>query len=138
MAQYDITTNVFNSYLSDFHGTTVALFEQTAPDVAANQAVCYDCHGVHDIARADAANSRVIRENLLATCQQCHPDATADFPNSWVGHFPPTLQSHPLLFVVDSFYKILVPLVVGGFAFLVLTDIIRRVRQRISGRRQKA
>ncbi len=134
MAQYDITTNVFDSYISDFHGTTVALFEQEAPNVATNKAVCYDCHGVHDIARTDTSNSQVIRENLLVTCQQCHPDATADFPDSWVGHFPPTLESHPLLFVVDTFYKVLIPVVLGGFIFLVLTDIFRRVRQRLTGR----
>lgn len=138
MSQYDITTNVFDSYLSDFHGTTVALFEQQAPDVATNKAVCYDCHGVHDIARADSSNSHVIRENLLGTCQQCHPDATADFPDSWVGHFPPTLASHPFLFVVDTFYTILVPAVVGAFILLVLTDIVRRVRRRMGGSRHEA
>lgn len=130
MSEYDITTNVFNSYLSDFHGTTVALFEQQSPDVATNKAVCYDCHGVHDIARTDAGNSHVIRENLLATCQQCHPNATADFPDSWVGHFPPTLESHPLLFLVDSFYTLFIPVVLGGFVVLVLTDIYRRIRRR--------
>lgn len=128
MDKYGITTNVFESYLTDFHGTTVALFEQEDPNVATNKAVCYDCHGVHDIAAVNAENSRVIRENLLTTCKQCHPDATADFPDAWVGHFPPTLESHPLLFVVNLFYAILIPVVVGGFLFLVLTDIIRRAR----------
>ena len=134
MEQYDITTNVFNSYLSDFHGTTVALFEQEAPDVASNKAVCYDCHGVHNIAASDDNKSQVVRENLLATCQQCHPDATADFPDSWVGHFPPTLESHPLLAIVNAFYTILIPFVLGAFLFLVSTDIFRRLRRRISGR----
>ncbi len=138
MADYDITTNVFDSYLSDFHGTTVALFQQEAPNVATNKAVCYDCHGVHDIAPADAANSHVIRENLLVTCQQCHPGATTDFPDSWVGHFPPTLESHPLLFLVTTFYNILLPVVLIGFVFLVLTDIVRRIRQRMSRSRHGA
>ena len=133
MAEYDITTNVFDSYLSDFHGTTVALFEQETPGVASNKAVCYDCHGVHDIASASEENSHVIQQNLLVTCQQCHPDATTDFPASWVGHFPPTLESHPLLFVVNLFYDILIPVVVGAFIFLVLTDIFRRIRERFSG-----
>ncbi len=130
MAKYNITTNVFESYLTDFHGTTVAMFEQEDPNVATNKAVCYDCHGVHDIQRVDASNSRVIRENLLTTCRQCHPGATADFPAAWVGHFPPTLESHPLLFVVNTFYSILIPGVIAAFVFLVLTDIYRRIRQR--------
>lgn len=137
MAEYDITTNVFDSYLSDFHGTTVALFEQEAPNVATNKAVCYDCHGVHDIARADASNSHVIRQNLLSTCQECHPGATADFPDSWIGHFPPTLETHPFLFLVNLFYTILIPVVVGAFVLLVLTDIFRRIRQRLSGNRHR-
>jgi predicted CXXCH cytochrome family protein len=135
MAKYNITTNVFDSYLTDFHGTTVALFEQQDPSVPTNKAVCYDCHGVHNIARVDASSSRVIRENLLTTCRQCHPNATADFPDAWVGHFPPTLESQPLLFIVNSFYKILIPVVLGGFILLILTDVIRRIRQRLSGRR---
>ncbi len=130
MNKYGITTNVFESYLTDFHGTTVALFNQEDPNVATNKAVCYDCHGVHDIAKVDASNSRVIRENLLTTCRQCHPNATADFPDAWVGHFPPTLESHPLLFVVNAFYTILIPVVVASFILLVATDIFRRIRRR--------
>ncbi len=134
MSKYNITSNVFDSYLTDFHGTTVALFNQEDPKVATNKAVCYDCHGVHDIAKVDATNSHVIRENLLTTCKQCHPAATADFPAAWVGHFPPTIESQPLLFIVNTFYKLLIPVVVGGFLFLVLTDIIRRIRQRFGSR----
>lgn len=131
MSKYNITTNVFDSYLTDFHGTTVALFNQEDPNVATNKAVCFDCHGVHNIAKVDASNSQVIRQNLLKTCQQCHPGATADFPSAWIGHFPPTVESHPLLFVVTLFYKIIIPLVVVGFVLLILTDIYRRVRQRL-------
>lgn len=132
MAEYDINTNVFDSYLTDFHGTTVSLFEQTAPDVPTNKAVCYDCHGVHDITRADDQKSAVIRANLLGVCQQCHPGATSDFPDSWVGHFDPTPQKYPLLFAVNLFYQFLIPLVVIGFIVLVLTDIFRMIRQRFS------
>lgn len=131
MAQYDISTNVFDSYLTDFHGSTVALFEQQDPNVATNKAVCYDCHGVHDIARVDENKSRVVRENLLTACQQCHPNATSDFPDAWVGHFEPTLESQPLLFIVNGFYSILIPVTVGAFLVLIATDMIRRIRERL-------
>ena len=133
MAKYDISTHVFDTYLTDFHGKTVALFEQQDPNVATNKAVCIDCHGVHDIANADAEGSRTIRENLLQTCQQCHPGATSDFPAAWVGHFPPTAESHPLLFVVNLFYTILIPVTIGGFLLLVATDVYRRIRGRRGG-----
>lgn len=131
MTKYNISTNVFDSYLTDFHGSTVALFEQQDPNVPTNKAVCYDCHGVHDIARADDSKSQVVRQNLLNTCRQCHPDASADFPNAWIGHFPPTMESHPFLFMVNLFYKILIPAVLGAFIFLIATDLIRRVRKRL-------
>lgn len=130
MAQYDITTNVFESYLTDFHGTTIALFQQQDPNAPTNKAVCIDCHGVHDITPADDEKSRVVRENLLDTCQQCHPGATSDFPDAWVGHFPPTPQSHPLLFAVNLFYNVLIPVTLVGFIFLIATDIFRRIRGR--------
>jgi len=133
MAQYDISTNVFDSYLSDFHGTTVSLFEQSDPNVPTNKAVCYDCHGVHDITRADDSKGQVVRENLLTTCRECHPDANADFPDTWVGHFEPTFESHPILFAVNLFYDLLIPGVVGAFVMLIGVDVFGRVRRR--GRR---
>lgn len=132
MSEYDISTNVFNSYLTDFHGTTVQLFEQNDPTVATNKAVCYDCHGVHDILSIDDENSHVVRENLLTTCRECHPDASSDFPDSWTGHYEPTFETHPFLTAVNIFYMILIPLVVAGFIFLIATDIIRMIRQRLS------
>ncbi|MBZ0309142.1 MAG: cytochrome c3 family protein, partial [Anaerolineae bacterium] len=133
MEKYDISTNVFHSYLNEFHGETVALFNQQDPNVASAKAVCYDCHGVHNITPADDSKSQVAKENLLTTCQQCHPNAEANFPDSWVGHFEPTSEDNPGLFAVDWFYKILIPMVIGGFAVMVVTDIYARIRQRLGG-----
>jgi predicted CXXCH cytochrome family protein len=130
MKQYGISTNVFDSYVTDFHGTTVQLFEQEDPNVPTNKAVCFDCHGVHNIAQVNAKNSRVIKENLLATCQQCHPDATSNFPSAWIGHYPPTFSSEPLLYSVKTFYKILIPSVIAGFLLLIGLDIFGRIRRR--------
>lgn len=130
MQQYDISTNVFNSYLTDFHGTTVQLFEQNDPNVPTNKAVCIDCHGAHNILASDNEKSQVVRENLLTTCRECHPNATSDFPASWVGHYEPTFETHPFLTAVNIFYAILIPVVLGGFIVFVATDIIRMIRQR--------
>ena len=46
MEKYGISTDVFNTYVADFHGTTVTLFEKQHPDQQTNKAVCTDCHGV--------------------------------------------------------------------------------------------
>lgn len=126
MSRYDISTDVFDSYLDDFHGAPVALFEQHDEHVATNRAVCYDCHGVHNIQPVE--NGTAIRENLLATCQQCHPDADANFPDAWVGHYAATLEENPLITVSDSLYSVLIPVLGFGLVFFIGTDIFRRIR----------
>lgn len=129
MAKYDISTEVFETYVADFHGTTVTLFEVQDPDVPTNKAVCYDCHGVHDIRSPDDPNAG-IKQNLLDTCRQCHPNASENFPDTWLSHYRPSLEHHPMVFLVETFYKIVIPATVGFFLFLVGTDVYRRARKR--------
>lgn len=126
MAKYDISTDVFNTYVADFHGTTVELFDKQSPDHETNKAVCYDCHGVHNILPATDANSQVIKDNLLVTCQKCHPDATANFSDAWTSHFEPSLEHNPLIYLVNLFYRILIPATVGGFLLFIASDAYRR------------
>ncbi len=130
MAKYGLSTEILDTYVADFHGTTVLLFEKLAPDQETNKPVCIDCHGVHDIRAADDPSSTVIQQNLLATCRRCHPDATANFPASWLGHYPADPARHPLVYYVSLFYQILIPLVLIPMGIFVLTDIVRGVRQR--------
>jgi predicted CXXCH cytochrome family protein len=128
MNKYDISTHVFESYLTDFHGTTVALFEQQDPDSPTNKAVCYDCHGVHNISPVDNHDTSAIRENLLTTCRQCHPDATANFPDAWIGHYEPTLRSNPLLSIVNTFYRLFIPFAIGLLGLFMATDMMHKIR----------
>jgi predicted CXXCH cytochrome family protein len=136
MARYDISTDVFDTYVADFHGTTVTLFEHQDPAVETNKAVCYDCHGVHDIKSPDDPEAG-IKANLLQTCQECHPDATANFPDSWTSHFRPSLQHNPTVYLVNLFYQFMIPSVLGFLGFLVLTDVYRRVRLRYAASREE-
>ena len=133
MSKYDISTDVFETYVADFHGTTVELFEKQSPDQETNKAVCYDCHGVHNILPPTDENSQVIKENLLKTCRQCHPNATANFSDAWTSHFKPSLENNTLIYLVNQFYLILIPFVIGGFCIFILSDIYRRfIRSRRS------
>jgi len=127
MTEHGISTDVFDTYVADFHGTTVTLFENTDPDAETNKAVCYDCHGVHNIMDPDDPEAG-IKNNLLEVCQQCHPDASPGFPDAWASHFTPTIESNPLVFAVESFYKILIPIVVAFFILLVSSDVYRQIR----------
>jgi predicted CXXCH cytochrome family protein len=129
MAPYDISTDVFETYVDDFHGTTVTIFQSNDPNTPTNKAVCYDCHGVHDIRRPDDPDSG-IKENLLVTCQQCHPDATTNFADSWTGHHNPSLQDNPFMFLVMLFYAIVIPSTVVFLGLLVGTDVYRWARGR--------
>jgi predicted CXXCH cytochrome family protein len=138
MQEYGISTAVFDTYVADFHGTTVTIFENQNPDAAVNAAVCYDCHGVHAIRHVDDPESAVIRANLLETCQRCHPNASENFSDAWMGHYEPTPSKYPIVYFVTLFYRILIPLTVGFFVVMIVLDIIRRTIDRFSRREQKA
>jgi hypothetical protein len=127
MDKYGISTAVLSTYVTDFHGTTVTLFQKQSPDQVTNTPVCFDCHGVHNITSvSDPVNGLQLKQNLLATCQKCHPDAGTNFPAAWMGHYIPDPRRTPLVFYVQLFYQILIPVVIGGMVLFVVTDIIRR------------
>jgi hypothetical protein len=139
MAKYGISTQVLTTYVADFHGTTVNLFEKESPDAPTNKPVCFDCHGVHDIARTDDPQKGLqVKENLLARCKVCHPDATVNFPNAWLSHYIPSANKNSLVFYVGWFYKLLIPIVLGGMALLIALDFSRMTLNRYrSGKPEK-
>ncbi len=131
MAKYGLSTHVMDTYVGDFHGKTVLIFEKLYPDQQTNKPVCVDCHGVHDILPPTDANSPVMQANLLRTCQRCHPNARSlNFPKAWLGHYPPDRKRAPLATFVHWFYAIVIPLTIGGMAFFVMADAFRRLRRR--------
>lgn len=129
MGQYGINPNVFDTYLTDFHGSTVALFEgESEGGGVTNKAVCYDCHGVHNIQPVE--DGTAIRETLVTTCRTCHPDASADFSNAWIGHYPATAESQPALFTAGRLYDLVIPLAVIFPLGFIGSEFIRRLRSR--------
>jgi hypothetical protein len=134
MNKYGISTQVLNTYVADFHGTTVTLFEKNSPDQATNKPVCFDCHGVHSIKRVDdPVYGLAMKQNLLKACQRCHPDATTKFPDAWMSHYIPSPTHAALVYFVNLFYKFFIPTVIGGMAVYVLSDIVRRLVERRKG-----
>ena len=130
MQKYGISTNVVESYLNDFHGREVALVGKQGKDIWAREAVCTDCHGVHDIQMVDNPDSPVIKANLVTTCGKCHPDATTNFPGAWLSHYEPSINKAPLVFFVKWFYRILIPFILVGLLIHILIDIWRVVTNR--------
>ena len=134
MEKYGISTQVFNTYLDDFHGRTVNLFRREGDSTQSHKAVCFDCHGIHNIRRPDDSLSTVYPANLQHTCQQCHEDASIKFPSAWLSHYLPTWEDTPALVIVNWAYLILIPLVIGSMLLYIGLDINRR---RIEKRRAK-
>lgn len=134
MDKYGLSTQVLNTYVADFHGTTVTLFEKTTPDQATNKPVCFDCHGVHDIKRVDdPVYGLQMKQNILLACQRCHPDASTNFPNAWMSHYIPSPTNYPIVYYVNLFYKFFIPAVIGSMVIFVISDIVRRLIERRKG-----
>lgn len=130
MDRYGISTRVLETYLADFHGQAATLSKRSARGETRVTAVCVDCHGVHDIARAAAPESRVMKANLLKTCRRCHADASEAFPAAWLSHFEPSWRKAPLVYSVKLFYLLFIPFVVGGLVLQILLHLWRVVVNR--------
>ncbi len=63
---------IAETYFDTFHGKVSKLgYAKTAK--------CHDCHGAHDILPVSNMNSHVSRQNIVGTCQKCHPGVTRRF-----------------------------------------------------------
>jgi hypothetical protein len=128
MDPYGLSTNVLDSYVADFHGSTVILFEELAPDQETNKPVCIDCHGVHAIKGTDDPEGTVFQANLLQTCQRCHPDATENFSASWLSHYSPEPGKATLVWLATWAYRILIPVVIGAMVLYIVALVLRKRR----------
>ncbi len=139
MSRYGLSTQVLRTYVADFHGSTVTLFQREHPDQMTNKPVCYDCHGIHDIAsRNDPRKGLLVKENLLRTCRKCHPDASTSFPDAWLSHYVPTPERNAVVYWAGVTYNFLIPTVVGGMALVVASDLVRRRLEARQHRRRRS
>jgi cytochrome b subunit of formate dehydrogenase len=105
-------------YQETYHGKAMALGRaNVAPEVAA----CYDCHGHHDVQPPSNPASHLSSANRLATCQKCHPGATAGF-TSYMPHANPLdAKNYPLLHAV---FLAMTGLLIGVFTFFGLHTVV--------------
>ncbi len=98
---------IAKTYFDTYHGKVSQLgYTKTAK--------CYDCHGSHDILPVSDPASHLSRENVVATCQKCHPGATRRFAGylTHATHHDP--EKYPLLFW--TFWG-MTGLLIGTFVF---------------------
>jgi predicted CXXCH cytochrome family protein len=124
MEKYGLSPAVLQTYLADFHGATAKL-QQGDPSAQPVVALCTDCHGAHAIARMKGTDPQLIKQNLLASCRKCHPDARADFPASWLSHYEPSLAKTPLVWLIKVAYLIFIPFMIGGLALQLVLHLWR-------------
>ena len=128
MDRYGLSTDVVKTYLSDFHGVTLGFYRkqrETQDKPARPIAVCTDCHGTHTISSTRGTDAAILKANLVKRCQQCHKNAPKNFPDTWLSHYEPSLSSAPLVFMVNTLYKIFIPVLVIGLFLQILLHIWR-------------
>jgi predicted CXXCH cytochrome family protein len=126
MQKYGLSTAVLTTYLNDFHGKTASLRRHkgeapSGPVVAK----CTDCHGVHDIEKADSPSSPVMKANLGQTCGKCHEGSNENFPDAWLSHYEPSWSNAPLVYGVKLAYAVIIPFMIGGLGLQILLHLWR-------------
>jgi cytochrome b subunit of formate dehydrogenase len=98
--------DVTKTYFDTYHGKVSQLgFAKTAK--------CFSCHGAHDILPPSNARSHLSRENVVGTCQKCHPGATRRFAGYLTHATHHNKTKYPLLFWT---FWLMTGLLVGTFA----------------------
>lgn len=105
-------------YRDTYHGKAMALGK---PNVAADVAACYDCHGHHDVQPPANPQSRLSPTNILATCQQCHPTATTGFTQYRPHANPLDRENYPMLHLV---FLAMTGLLISVFSFFGLHTLV--------------
>ena len=98
-------------YRDTYHGKAMALGK---PNVASEVAACYDCHGHHDVLPPSDPRSHLSKANILTTCRQCHPGATARFTEYKPHANPLDAKNYPALHIT---FLGMTALLVGVFVF---------------------
>lgn len=110
-----------DTFADSYHGQATKLGSTLA-------AGCAGCHTAHSILPADSPRSSVAKANLVATCRQCHPKATASFTA-----FQPHADLHdraknPLLFWTYRFMTILLTGTLSFFGLHTALWLARTLR----------
>lgn len=131
MSRYGLNPDVYDLYSLSWHGVDISIFRANWPTIWHNSAVCSDCHGVHAIRSKDDPASKVHPDNLLTTCQECHPGAGPNWTSAWIGHNRIDSARTPLLFYTEQFYSSFITVVLWLAVIYVALQVIHATVDRI-------
>ena len=117
-------SSLYDTYRRSYHGQVTALGETRA-------ARCSDCHGAHDIQRISAPASRLNDANRLATCQECHPKATAKFAQFEAHADHRDRERYPILHGVWIYFVVMMSFAFGFFGLHSVLWFSRSIIERI-------
>ncbi|KAA3656419.1 MAG: hypothetical protein DWQ10_15450 [Calditrichaeota bacterium] len=121
---------VTETYFETFHGKVSQLGE-------AKTAKCYDCHGAHNILKADDPASMLSPDNIVATCSTCHEDSNVRFA-SYLSHATHhDKEKYPTLYYTYIFMTSLLLGTIGFFGLHTLLWIPRAIIERGKIRRAR-
>jgi len=109
-------------YQDSYHGLAVMKGDSRA-------AMCIDCHSVHKILPKNYPESSINPENVTATCQKCHKDASVIFSQSY-SHKTQNKEAAKIENIVGSIYFWLIISVIGGMILHNALIFIYEVRKK--------
>ena len=124
--KYGLAGNTFRTFADSYHGLAVR-------GGSVEVVNCASCHGAHAIKSHLDPTSPVYKQNLVATCGQCHPGANTRFTIGRV-HVSPDEQREGsrIIFWIAQFYVALITLVVGGMFAHNLLDFVKKIRRKLA------
>jgi len=112
--RYGIEGKNASSYLDSYHGLAV-----TRGDT--NAAMCIDCHNVHKILPKYHKESSINPNNITATCQKCHKEATDVFAKSYSHVTEKNSTAGKVEGIVTSIY---IWLIIFAIGFMLIHNLI--------------
>ncbi len=106
MEKYGMVEGRFTSYQDSYHGLAI----RGGSLKAAN---CVSCHGAHEVLPASNPASSINTNNIVATCQKCHPKANLAFATSYT-HQTASVEFNPIDSWIRTIYIIAIVLIIGA------------------------
>ncbi len=122
--KYELS-NSYETYQNTHHGKALSFGVETVPG-------CSDCHKSHGIVSADDSASPMSIENRADTCGQedCHNAQLNVALGSMHFNDPISIAGVSASSLIDLFYSIVIPVVVGFFGLFVVTDFVSSITGR--------
>lgn len=124
--KYGLSSDRFSAYEDSYHG----LATRFGSVEAAN---CASCHGIHNILSSSNPKSKINKNNLAATCGNCHPGANENFTKGKV-HVTRDKEDNQLIYWISSLYIVLIFSIVGTMALHNVFDWFRKSKDKYKER----